>query len=182
MAIDCYLVCVSSLFHSSHFRSLFRIFVLELKNIKMGRKYICFAIIGLGLISSCVKKNNPPAQSPSYTISATISGTSWSESTLKATNTNGLDSIKGIRNSDSSAIMLLFPSGPKAGDTLKLGSVNTIEYINGNISYIAISGSIVITSTSITAISGTFQGTVEDFNTSNKITINEGIFAVKFLN
>ena len=148
----------------------------------MLQKYICLAITVLGLSISCKKKSNPPpAPNPSPAMSATISGAAWSATTLKATDTNGLDTISGFRASTSSTVMLLFPSGANSGDTLKIASINSMEYIQSNIAYVGTSGSIVILSYSSNLMTGTFQGTVEDFNTKNKISITGGSFTAKFL-
>lgn len=133
------------------------------------------------LTLSCAKKPTPsPTTTTSPGMSATVGGIAWAETTLKVTNTNGVDTIAGLRASDTSTIMLLFPDGQNAGDTLKVGSINTIEYIKGNITYDAINGSIIISSSANNTLKGTFTATVEDFNTSNKITITNGAFTAKF--
>ena len=113
-------------------------------------------------------------------MTTTISGTSWTATTLRAIDSNGTDTISGYQPSDSSTILLLFPSGQNAGDTLKVASINTIEYIKSNVVYVGISGNIVVSSFSGNLMKGTFQGIVEDFNSKNKISIAGGSFTAKF--
>ena len=149
----------------------------------MGKKYISLASIVLSwlcLASSCAKKPSPAPLATSSDMSATVSGTAWTSTTSKATKNVGTDSIAGFRSSDSSTILLLFPDGQNSGDTLKVGSVNTIQYLKGNVIFHAINGSIIISSNSNNTLKGTFSATVEDYNTSNKITITGGKFTAKF--
>jgi hypothetical protein len=163
---------------------LFSYICSKAKNIRMGKKYIYLTSIVLSMLylaSSCTKKNpivNNPPVSPQMV--AMVAGTTWEASVLKASNANGVDTIAGIRGSDSSTILLLFPANQNAGDTLRVGSINTIEYIKSNITYDAINGSIIITSNANNLMTGTFTATVEDFNTSNKITITGGKFDARF--
>ncbi len=148
----------------------------------MGKKSIYLASIAMSMFCltlSCAKKPTP-APNPSPGLTAIVSGVAWTATTLTATSTNGVDTIAGLRASDSSTILLLFPSNQNSGDTLKFGSISTIEYIKSNITYDAINGSIIISSSANNILKGTFTATVEDFNTSNKITITGGAFTAKF--
>ncbi len=136
------------------------------------KKIVIFSAVvmmGLAAFTGCSKKSS----SPSYSMGASVGGTAFSGNNCVATQVGTILTVQGWSGSSTSAVFPYFAlyisnftgTGTFAFDSTMLS--NYAEYLTSTTSIkIAKSGSIVVTSASTSAVSGTFSFTCTDGTTS----------------
>lgn len=137
----------------------------------MKRLILSVLLAGLtGFFFSCAKKNNPPNNSPSNAMTASISGTAWTAKTLNPV-ANAVDITVTGTASDGSYMEMVMPPTVKAGTyTFSQSGDYTFQYSNTVTSFLVNSGTLVITSYSNKVMVGTFTASVTGGGITKSIT------------
>ena len=137
------------------------------------------AILGIGLLSSCAKKtdNKPATSAP---MSATINGTAWSAVSTTGKNKTGDVEVAGTA-SDGSEMGLKMTTTTPGTYTVDAQNTAILYAKNSTTNYVAMSGTIVITSFAGGVMTGTFTGSAANItNQTDVASITSGSFTVTF--
>ena len=137
-------------------------------------------VFGIGLFSSCAKKSNPPANNtPTASMTASVSATAWTAKTVSAV-ANSVDITITGTSSDGSYMKFVLPPDIKAGTYALTESDNyTYQYVTPVTAYIVTSGTITVTSYANKMMTGTFSASVSA-NGSGTKNITSGSFTALF--
>ena len=141
-------------------------------------------ILGIGLLTSCAKRSDSPSSSAAATtsaMSASISGTAWTASSVNGLYSTGVTQINAVRSSDASGISLSF-YGTATGTYLVDGVSSKITYTkNATTNYSATAGTIVVSSSSNGVMKGTFYCSEKNVSNANDVIyITGGTFTSKY--
>ena len=134
-------------------------------------------VFGISLFSSCAKKSNPPANNtPTASMTASVSGTSWTAKTVSAI-ANSVDiTIRGT-NADGSYMQIVMPPDVKPG-TYSLSQTGfSYEYVTTVTSYLGNGGAITISSYASKEMTATFSASASG---STTVAITNGSFTALF--
>ena len=143
------------------------------------KKLIIFCVLSIGLLMSCTKKpdNKPASTAP---MSATINGTAWTAASVTGKNKTGDVEVAGTASDGSEMGLKMTTTAP---GTYTVDATNTAILYSKNAStnYVAVSGTIVISSFSNGVMTGTFSGSAPNLtNSSDVAAITTGSFTVTF--
>ena len=159
------------------------IFVIKpLKCKTMKRLILSLLLVGLtGFFFSCAKKTPAPNNSPSNSMTASISGTAWTAKTLSPVANAVVITVTGTA-SDGSSMKMTMPPTVKAGTySFSESGDYTFQYSNTVTNFIVNSGSsstLTISSYSNNVMKGTFQASVTGGGVTK--TITSGSFTAIF--
>jgi len=147
-------------------------------------KKLILSVLLVGLASSffsCAKKTTPPNNSPTNSMTASISGTAWTAKTLSPV-ANSVDITIIGTATDGSDIEMVMPPTVKAGTySFSQSGDYTIEYSNTVTTFLVNGGSssiLTITSYSNKVMVGTFTASVTGGGITKSIT--SGTFTAIF--
>ena len=138
-----------------------------------------FALLGIGLLSSCAKKNN---STPTVTqsMSANVNGSDWAANSVSGTTGSNQISVVGTR-SDGSQLGITMPVGISPGTyNLSYPGGYTVVFTFSNGGFYSTDGQLIISSNSNNAISGTFSGDFSTITGGGQVPFTNGSFTAKY--
>jgi hypothetical protein len=147
------------------------------------KKFVSLTLIAVVALafSACKKSTTDPNNNNNNNnvsaLTATVNGNMWTSITLTGTNQSGIIAITAI-NLSGSAIGMEIPTATTGMHSID-GLTTNVTYTNGQVTYLASSGTIIIASYENNIIKGTFQcSLVNTKNPIDKMDVSNGLFSV----